>query len=120
MEIILLFDVCIERVLCVTLNLFQLNITGKCGTSTCIDVCPFGQSFFWVRLLSLFILKALFLSQFDFHQVGCNDGTIRLHYLNIERPIVQLKNGQHSDEIKALQWSKTKPLTVYTLDNNSR
>ncbi|XP_018316438.1 WD repeat-containing protein 60 isoform X3 [Mycetomoellerius zeteki] len=72
---------------------------SKCGTSTCIDVCPFGQSFFWV---------------------GCNDGTIRLHYLNIERPIVQLKNGQHSDEIKALQWSKTKPLTVYTLDNNSR
>ncbi|KAG5345532.1 WDR60 protein, partial [Acromyrmex charruanus] len=72
---------------------------SKCGTSTCIDVCPFGQSFFWV---------------------GCNDGTIRLHYLNIERPIVQLKNEQYSDEIKALQWSKTKPLTVYILDNSSR
>ncbi|KYN40872.1 WD repeat-containing protein 60, partial [Trachymyrmex septentrionalis] len=72
---------------------------SKCGTSTCIDVCPFGQSFFWV---------------------GCNDGTIRLHYLNIERPIVQLKNEQYSDEIKALQWSKTKPLTIYTLDNSSR
>ncbi|XP_018392135.1 PREDICTED: WD repeat-containing protein 60 [Cyphomyrmex costatus] len=72
---------------------------SKCGTSTCIDVCPFGQSFFWV---------------------GCNDGTIRLHYSNVEKPIVQLKNEQYSDEIKALQWSKTKPLTVYTLDNNSR
>ncbi|KAG5313458.1 WDR60 protein, partial [Acromyrmex insinuator] len=72
---------------------------SKCGTSTCIDVCPFGQSFFWV---------------------GCNDGTIRLHYLNLERPIVQLKNEQYSDEIKALQWSKTKPLTVYILDNSSR
>ncbi|XP_011156708.1 cytoplasmic dynein 2 intermediate chain 1 isoform X2 [Solenopsis invicta] len=72
---------------------------SECGTSTCIDVCPFGQSFFWV---------------------GCDDGTIRLHYLNMERPIVQLKNEQYTDEIKALQWSKTKPLTVYTLDNKSR
>ncbi|XP_036151371.1 WD repeat-containing protein 60 isoform X1 [Monomorium pharaonis] len=72
---------------------------SECGTSTCIEVCPFGQSFFWV---------------------GCNDGTIRLHYLNVERPIVQLKNEQYMDEIKALQWSKTKPLTVFALDNKSR
>jgi len=27
----------------------MLNITGECGGSTCIDVCPFSQSFFWVR-----------------------------------------------------------------------
>ncbi|GAB1859922.1 Wd repeat-containing protein 60 [Camponotus japonicus] len=72
---------------------------SECGSSTCIDVCPFGQSFFWI---------------------GCNDGTIRLHYLNTERPIVQLKNEQYADKIKILQWSKTKPLTVYILDNNSR
>ncbi|XP_071653960.1 cytoplasmic dynein 2 intermediate chain 1 [Temnothorax longispinosus] len=72
---------------------------SECGTSTCIDVCPFGQSFFWV---------------------GCDDGTIRLHYLNVERPIVQLKSEQYTDEIKALQWSKTKPLTIYALDNDSR
>nr|XP_012223015.1 PREDICTED: LOW QUALITY PROTEIN: WD repeat-containing protein 60 [Linepithema humile] len=72
---------------------------SECGGSTCIDVCPFNQSFFWV---------------------GCEDGTIRLHYLNVERPIVQLKNEQYKDKIKALQWSKTKPLTIYALDNNSR
>ncbi|KAL6262566.1 hypothetical protein P5V15_005358 [Pogonomyrmex californicus] len=72
---------------------------SECGTSTCIDICPFDQSFFWV---------------------GCNKGTIRLHYLNVERPIVQLKNEQYTDAIKALQWSKTKPLTIYTLDNHSR
>ncbi|XP_011875814.1 PREDICTED: WD repeat-containing protein 60 isoform X2 [Vollenhovia emeryi] len=72
---------------------------SECGASTCIDVCPFDRSFFWV---------------------GCDDGTIRLHYLNVERPIVQLKNEQYTDEIKILQWSKTKPLTIYTLDNNSR
>ncbi|XP_072759998.1 cytoplasmic dynein 2 intermediate chain 1 [Anoplolepis gracilipes] len=72
---------------------------SECGTSTCIDVCPFGQSFFWI---------------------GCNDGTIRLHYLNTERPIIQLKNEQYTDKIKTLQWSKTKPLTIYILDNNSR
>lgn len=72
---------------------------SECGTSTCIDVCPFNQSFFWI---------------------GCGDGTIRLHYINVERPIVQLKNEQYTDEIKVLQWSKTKPLTIYTLDSNSR
>ncbi|XP_029671470.1 WD repeat-containing protein 60-like isoform X2 [Formica exsecta] len=72
---------------------------SECGSSTCIDVCPFSQSFFWI---------------------GCNDGTIRLHYLNTERPIVQLKNEQCIDKIKILQWSKTKPLTIYILDNNSR
>ncbi|XP_070155041.1 cytoplasmic dynein 2 intermediate chain 1 isoform X2 [Polyergus mexicanus] len=53
-------------------------------------------------------------------QIGCNDGTIRLHYLNTERPIVQLKNELCMDKIKILQWSKTKPLTIYILDNNSR
>ncbi|KAL0113853.1 hypothetical protein PUN28_011292 [Cardiocondyla obscurior] len=72
---------------------------SECGNLACIDVCPFGQSFFWV---------------------GCDDGTIRLHYLNVERPIIQLKNEQYTNGIKALQWSKTKPLTIYTLDNNSR
>ncbi|KMQ96611.1 wd repeat-containing protein 60 [Lasius niger] len=72
---------------------------SECGGSTCIDVCPFDKSFFWI---------------------GCNDGTIRLHYLNTERPIVQLKNEQYTDKIKILQWSKTKPLTIYILDNNSR
>jgi len=41
-------------------DLFQLNITGECGTSTCIDVCPFGQSFFWVRFLCRLVPKALF------------------------------------------------------------
>ncbi|XP_011337865.2 WD repeat-containing protein 60 [Ooceraea biroi] len=72
---------------------------SECGSSTCIDVCPFGQSFFLL---------------------GCDNGTIRLHCLNVERPIVQLKNEQYTDRIEALQWSKTKPLTIYTLDTNSR
>ncbi|XP_020278948.1 WD repeat-containing protein 60 isoform X2 [Pseudomyrmex gracilis] len=72
---------------------------SECGNSTCIDVCPFGQSFFWV---------------------GCDDGTIRLHHLNIQRPIVQLKNEQFTERIKVLKWSKTKPLTIFTLDDSSR
>ncbi|XP_014469680.1 PREDICTED: WD repeat-containing protein 60 [Dinoponera quadriceps] len=72
---------------------------SDCGNSTCIDVCPFGQSFFLV---------------------GCDDGTIRLHFLNVERPIVQLKSEQYTNRIKVLQWSKTKPLTVYVLDDKSR
>ncbi|XP_011148975.1 WD repeat-containing protein 60 isoform X2 [Harpegnathos saltator] len=74
------------------------DISG-CGNSTCIEVCPFGQSFFLV---------------------GCDDGTIRLHFLNVERPIVQLKNEQFTSGIKVLQWSRTKPSTVYVLDDMSR
>ncbi|XP_032675193.1 WD repeat-containing protein 60 isoform X2 [Odontomachus brunneus] len=72
---------------------------SECGNSSCIDVCPFGQSFFLV---------------------GCDDGTIRLHFLNVERPIIQLKNEQYTNRIKVLQWSKTKPLTIYVLDDKSR
>ncbi|XP_029047620.2 cytoplasmic dynein 2 intermediate chain 1 [Osmia bicornis bicornis] len=73
--------------------------TNPCGNVTCIETCPFGHSFFLV---------------------GCDDGTIRLHSLNIEKPILQLKDEENKYEIKSVQWSKSKPFTIFVLDNNSR
>lgn len=51
--------------------------------------------------------------------VGCDDGTIRLHSLNIEKPILQLKEEDNEYKILSVQWSKSKPFTIFVLDNNS-
>ncbi|XP_015434897.1 PREDICTED: WD repeat-containing protein 60 [Dufourea novaeangliae] len=73
--------------------------TSSCGNVTCIEICPFEYSFFLV---------------------GCDDGTIRLHSLNIEKPILQLRDEDNTYSIKSVQWSKTKPFTIFVLDNKSR
>ncbi|XP_053977008.1 cytoplasmic dynein 2 intermediate chain 1 isoform X1 [Hylaeus volcanicus] len=73
--------------------------TSACGNVTCIDMCPFDQSFFLV---------------------GCDDGTLRLHSLNTEKPILQLRDEDNIHTIKSVQWSKSKPFTIFVLDNNSR
>ncbi|XP_017795904.1 PREDICTED: WD repeat-containing protein 60 [Habropoda laboriosa] len=72
--------------------------TNPSGNVTCIETCPFEQSFFLV---------------------SCDDGTIRLHSLNIEKPILQLRDEDNTCEIKSIQWSKTKPFLIFVLDNNS-
>ena len=53
-------------------------------------------------------------------QAGCNDGSIRLHSLNIETPLLKLKDEDSSAGIKSIQWSKSKPLTIYVLDEHCR
>ncbi|XP_076173839.1 cytoplasmic dynein 2 intermediate chain 1 isoform X2 [Ptiloglossa arizonensis] len=73
--------------------------TSPCGNVTCIEMCPFEQSFFLV---------------------GCDDGTVRLHSLNTEKPILQLRDEENVHTIKSVQWSKSKPFTIFVLDNNSR
>lgn len=55
---------------------------------------------------------------FRFFQAGCEDGSIRLHSLNIETPILKLKDEDSSAAVKSIQWSRSKPLTVYVLDNH--
>ncbi|XP_076630071.1 cytoplasmic dynein 2 intermediate chain 1 isoform X1 [Colletes latitarsis] len=73
--------------------------TSPCGNVTCIEMCPFEYSFFLV---------------------GCDDGTIRLHSLNTEKPILQLRDEDNIHTVKSVQWSKSKPFTIFVLDNNSR
>ncbi|XP_076242059.1 cytoplasmic dynein 2 intermediate chain 1 isoform X2 [Calliopsis andreniformis] len=73
--------------------------TSPCGNVTSMETCPFEHSFFLV---------------------GCDDGTIRLHSLSIEKPIFQLKDENNAQSIKSVQWSQSKPFTIFVLDNNSR
>ncbi|OXU23624.1 hypothetical protein TSAR_005944 [Trichomalopsis sarcophagae] len=78
---------------------YKINEMDSCGSTTCIEVCPFKQSYFFA---------------------GCKDGSIRLHTLNIETPLLKLKDEDSTAGIKSIQWSKSKPLTVYVLDEYSR
>ncbi|KAK9295652.1 hypothetical protein QLX08_010078 [Tetragonisca angustula] len=72
--------------------------TYSCGNVTCIETCPFEYSFFLV---------------------GCDDGTIRLHSLSTEKPILQLKDEDNTYVIKSIHWSRSKPLTFFVLDDKS-
>ncbi|XP_011505727.1 PREDICTED: WD repeat-containing protein 60 [Ceratosolen solmsi marchali] len=78
---------------------YGINEMDSCGNTTCIEVCPFKQSYFFA---------------------GCTDGSIRLHALNVEKPILKLKEDNCPAGIKCIQWSKSKPMTIYVLDNYSR
>ncbi|KAF7995227.1 hypothetical protein HCN44_004699 [Aphidius gifuensis] len=77
---------------------FNGNFSGAVGT-TYIENCPFDQPYFLV---------------------GCTDGTIRLHNTTTERPILQLNNYKSSASIKTIQWSRSRPLTIFALDDESR
>ncbi|XP_063992285.1 cytoplasmic dynein 2 intermediate chain 1 [Diachasmimorpha longicaudata] len=73
------------------------NFMNNSGT-TCIEPCPFGQPYFLV---------------------GFSDGTLRLYSSTIEKPLVQLKNSNSTAPIKIIQWSRSKPFTIYVLDDKS-
>ncbi|XP_078033323.1 cytoplasmic dynein 2 intermediate chain 1 isoform X1 [Augochlora pura] len=80
-------------------SMYKKFDTSPCGNINCIETCPFEESFF---------------------MVGCDDGTIRLHCMNIEKPILQVRDEDNMYSIKSLQWSKTKPFTIFVLDNKLR
>lgn len=50
---------------------------------------------------------------------SCDDGTIRLHSLSIEKPLLQLRDEDKARMIKSIQWSRSKPFTFFALDDNS-
>ncbi|KAJ8684293.1 hypothetical protein QAD02_020085 [Eretmocerus hayati] len=78
---------------------YKIKDIDSCGNTTCIEVCPFRQSYFLA---------------------GCTDGSIRLHSQSVETPLLQLKDEDNSAGIKCIQWSKSKSLTIYVLDDHSR
>lgn len=53
-------------------------------------------------------------------QVGCADGTVQLHSTGTEKPLLQLKHEECKAAIKNVQWSRSKPLTLYVLDVESK
>ncbi|KAJ7410845.1 WD repeat-containing protein 60 [Willisornis vidua] len=62
---------------------------------TAIDFFPFG--------------KPLFL-------VGCSDGSIRLHQMTSECPLMQWNNSTKGQPIIALHWALTRPAVFFALD----
>ncbi|XP_064559984.1 cytoplasmic dynein 2 intermediate chain 1 [Zonotrichia leucophrys gambelii] len=65
---------------------------------TAIDFFPFG--------------KPLFL-------VGCSDGSIRLHQMTSEHPLMQWNGSTKGQPIIALQWALTRPAVFFVLDASS-
>ncbi|XP_059328901.1 cytoplasmic dynein 2 intermediate chain 1 [Ammospiza nelsoni] len=65
---------------------------------TAIDFFPFG--------------KPLFL-------VGCSDGSIRLHQMTSEHPLMQWNGSTKGQAIIALQWALTRPAVFFALDASS-
>uniref|UniRef100_U3JWU0 Dynein 2 intermediate chain 1 n=1 Tax=Ficedula albicollis TaxID=59894 RepID=U3JWU0_FICAL len=65
---------------------------------TAIDFFPFG--------------KPLFL-------VGCSNGSIRLHQMTSEYPLIQWNDSTKGQPIIALQWSLTRPAVFFALDASS-
>ncbi|XP_043267572.1 cytoplasmic dynein 2 intermediate chain 1 [Venturia canescens] len=77
---------------------YKSNEMDWCGETKCIEDCPYDQPYFLV---------------------GCGDGTVRLHSTKAEKPLLQLKHEGSNTSIKALQWSRSKPLTIFVLDTSS-
>ncbi|XP_009328166.1 PREDICTED: WD repeat-containing protein 60 [Pygoscelis adeliae] len=63
-----------------------------------IDFFPFG--------------KPLFL-------VGCSDGSIRLHQMTSEYPLMQWNDSTNGQSIIALKWALTRPAVFFVLDASS-
>ncbi|EDL89076.1 similar to hypothetical protein FLJ10300 (predicted), isoform CRA_b [Rattus norvegicus] len=51
---------------------------------------------------------------------GCSDGSIRLHQLTSERPIMQWDNSTSGRSVTSLQWSPTRPAVFLVQDDASR
>uniref|UniRef100_A0ABD2X9J0 WD repeat-containing protein 60 n=1 Tax=Trichogramma kaykai TaxID=54128 RepID=A0ABD2X9J0_9HYME len=50
----------------------------------------------------------------------CKDGSIRLHSLHAETPLMKLKDEDSLAGIRTIQWSRSRPTIFYVLDDQSR
>uniref|UniRef100_A0A665X353 WD repeat domain 60 n=1 Tax=Echeneis naucrates TaxID=173247 RepID=A0A665X353_ECHNA len=48
--------------------------------------------------------------------VGCADGSIRLHAVRFEQPLVEWKNSTSGEAVVSLQWTQTRPTVFCVLD----
>uniref|UniRef100_A0A8C6W2T1 Cytoplasmic dynein 2 intermediate chain 1 n=1 Tax=Nannospalax galili TaxID=1026970 RepID=A0A8C6W2T1_NANGA len=51
---------------------------------------------------------------------GCSDGSIRLHQLTSERPVMQWESSTQGHAVTGLQWSPTRPAVFLVQDDASR
>ncbi|KAI4497711.1 hypothetical protein M0802_007251 [Mischocyttarus mexicanus] len=80
-------------------SMYKRHKIAPCGNTSSIEICPFKASYFLI---------------------GCTDGTILLYSSNREKPIMQLKHDNYTNKIRVLKWSRSKPSTVYVLNNKSQ
>ncbi|XP_043488334.1 cytoplasmic dynein 2 intermediate chain 1 isoform X1 [Polistes fuscatus] len=80
-------------------SMYKRQKIAPCGNTSSIEICPFKASYFLI---------------------GCNDGTILLYSSNREKPVLQLKHDNYTNKITVLKWSRSKPSTVYVLNNKSQ
>ncbi|XP_023318913.1 WD repeat-containing protein 60 [Trichogramma pretiosum] len=78
---------------------YRINEMDSCGSTTCLEVFPFKRSYFLA---------------------GCKDGSIRLHSLHAETPLMKLKDEDSLAGIRSIQWSRSRPSIFYVLDDQSR
>ena len=52
-------------------------------------------------------------------QAGCSDGSIRLHRLTAERPLLQWDHSTCGRAVTGLQWSLTRPAVFLVQDDTS-
>ncbi|XP_067398793.1 cytoplasmic dynein 2 intermediate chain 1 isoform X2 [Emydura macquarii macquarii] len=80
-------------------KLFKLQQGGpRSIRANAVDFSPFG--------------KPIFL-------VGCSDGSIRLHQMTSEHPLMQWNDSTNGQPIIALQWALTRPAVFFVLDASS-
>ncbi|XP_067148029.1 cytoplasmic dynein 2 intermediate chain 1 isoform X4 [Apteryx mantelli] len=51
--------------------------------------------------------------------VGCSDGSIRLHQMTSESPLMQWNDSTNGQPVIALQWALTRPAVFFVLDASS-
>lgn len=56
---------------------------------------------------------------FPLWQVGCGDGSIRLHAVSREQPVAEWKNSTAGEPVVSLQWAQTRPTVFCVLDATS-
>lgn len=49
-------------------------------------------------------------------QVGCGDGSIRLHGVSHEQPVAEWKSSTAGEAVVSLQWAQTRPTVFCVLD----
>ncbi|XP_037746987.1 cytoplasmic dynein 2 intermediate chain 1 isoform X5 [Chelonia mydas] len=55
----------------------------------------------------------------DIGVVGCSDGSIRLHQMTSEHPLIQWNDSTNGQPVIALQWALTRPAVFFVLDASS-
>ena len=52
-------------------------------------------------------------------QVGCGDGSIRLHAVSQQHPVSEWRNSTSGEPVISLQWNQTRPSVFCVLDGAS-